>query len=236
MGRSRVEWLVVAAVGILAEGAIAWSMTLCGGVLFASWKLLQFPSSCSLVDSLAIFDRASAQRTIYLCYWKWNCECNNEFFTSRILKILTRKSTGRKLRWQTFGTGRLFSRVSRGCSEPFPWFLAKCLESFFHSIDFRIHDFSNFEAWYAHNIEFSHFEAWFVQDRIFASRIPKILTYRKSTVRKLRWQTFDRLFSRVSRVYSEPFPWILSKCLEWFFHSIDFCINDFFKFWSMRCA
>ena len=31
--------------GILAEGAIARSMTLCGGVLFASWKLLQFPSS-----------------------------------------------------------------------------------------------------------------------------------------------------------------------------------------------
>ena len=32
--------------GILAGGAIALSMTLCGGVLFASWKLLQFPSSC----------------------------------------------------------------------------------------------------------------------------------------------------------------------------------------------
>ena len=47
---------------ILAEGARALSVTLSGGALFASWKLLQFPSSLIVKVILAIFRRASAQR------------------------------------------------------------------------------------------------------------------------------------------------------------------------------
>ena len=47
---------------ILAEGAIALPVTLSGGVLFASWKLLQFPSSLIVKVILAIFMRASAQQ------------------------------------------------------------------------------------------------------------------------------------------------------------------------------
>ena len=50
------------ATTILAEGAIALPVTLSGGVLFASWKLLQFPSSLIVKVILAIFMRASAQR------------------------------------------------------------------------------------------------------------------------------------------------------------------------------
>jgi len=46
---------------ILAEGAIALSVTLSGGALFASWKLLQFPSSLIVKVILAIFMGASAQ-------------------------------------------------------------------------------------------------------------------------------------------------------------------------------
>ena len=46
---------------ILAEGARALSVTLSGGALFASWKLLQFPSSLIVKVILAIFRRASAQ-------------------------------------------------------------------------------------------------------------------------------------------------------------------------------
>ena len=48
---------------ILAEGAIALSVTLSGGALFASGKLLQFPSSLIVKVILAIFMRASAQHT-----------------------------------------------------------------------------------------------------------------------------------------------------------------------------
>ena len=47
---------------ILAEGAIALSVTLSGGALFGSWKLLQFPSSLIVKVILAIFRRASAQQ------------------------------------------------------------------------------------------------------------------------------------------------------------------------------
>ena len=47
---------------ILAEGAIALSVTLSGGALFASWKLLQFPSSLIVKVILAIFMGASAQQ------------------------------------------------------------------------------------------------------------------------------------------------------------------------------
>ena len=47
---------------ILAEGAIALSVTLSGGALFASRKLLQFPSSLIVKVILAIFRGASAQR------------------------------------------------------------------------------------------------------------------------------------------------------------------------------
>ena len=46
---------------ILAEGAIALSVTLSGGALFASWKLLQFLSSLTVKVILAIFMWASAQ-------------------------------------------------------------------------------------------------------------------------------------------------------------------------------
>ena len=46
---------------ILAEGAIALSVTLSGGALFASWKLLQFPSSLIVKVILAIFMGASVQ-------------------------------------------------------------------------------------------------------------------------------------------------------------------------------
>ena len=49
---------------ILAEGAIALSVTLSGGALFASWKLLQFPSSLIVKIILAIFMRASAQQIL----------------------------------------------------------------------------------------------------------------------------------------------------------------------------
>lgn len=48
---------------ILAEGAIALSVTLSGGALFASWKLLQFPSSLIVKVILAIFSGASAQQS-----------------------------------------------------------------------------------------------------------------------------------------------------------------------------
>jgi hypothetical protein len=47
---------------ILAEGAIALSVTLSGGALFASWKLFQFPSSLIVKVILAIFSGASAQQ------------------------------------------------------------------------------------------------------------------------------------------------------------------------------
>jgi len=47
---------------ILAEGAIALPVTLSGGVLFASWKLLQFPSSLIVKVILAIFMGALAQQ------------------------------------------------------------------------------------------------------------------------------------------------------------------------------
>ena len=49
-------------MSILAEGAIALSVTLSGGALFASWKLLQFPSSLIVKVILAIFMGASAQQ------------------------------------------------------------------------------------------------------------------------------------------------------------------------------
>ena len=54
-----VSWL--RELAILAEGAIALSVTHSGGVLFASWKLLQFPSSLIVKVILAIFMGASAQ-------------------------------------------------------------------------------------------------------------------------------------------------------------------------------
>ena len=46
---------------ILAEGAIALLVTLSGSALFASWKLLQFPSRLIVKVIRAIFKRASAQ-------------------------------------------------------------------------------------------------------------------------------------------------------------------------------
>ena len=46
---------------ILAEGAMALPVTLSGGVLCASWKLLQFLSSLTVKVILAIFMWASAQ-------------------------------------------------------------------------------------------------------------------------------------------------------------------------------
>ena len=49
---------------ILAEGAIALLVTLSGSALFASWKLLQFPSRLIVKVIRAIFKRASAQ-----CIW-----------------------------------------------------------------------------------------------------------------------------------------------------------------------
>ena len=63
--QSSVMWFV-----ILAEGAVALPVTLSGGALFASWKLLQFPSSLIVKVILAIFMRASAQ----LCHdFVWSC-------------------------------------------------------------------------------------------------------------------------------------------------------------------
>ena len=47
---------------ILAEGAIALSVTLSEGALFASGKLLQFPSSLIVKVILAFFMGASAQQ------------------------------------------------------------------------------------------------------------------------------------------------------------------------------
>jgi hypothetical protein len=47
---------------ILAEWAVPLSLTLSGGALFASRKLLQFPSSLIVKVILAIFRRASAQQ------------------------------------------------------------------------------------------------------------------------------------------------------------------------------
>ena len=47
---------------ILAEGAIALLVTLSGSALFASWKLLQFPSRLIVKVIRAIFRRASAQQ------------------------------------------------------------------------------------------------------------------------------------------------------------------------------
>ena len=64
---------------ILAEGAIALSVTLSGGALFASWKLLQFPSSLIVKVILAIFMGASAQQdeALMVVYWKkLFCEWN----------------------------------------------------------------------------------------------------------------------------------------------------------------
>ena len=55
---------------ILAEGAIALSVTHSGGALFASWKLLQFPSSLIVKVILAIFMGASAQQH-WLTAWHW---------------------------------------------------------------------------------------------------------------------------------------------------------------------
>ena len=63
---------------ILAEGAIA-IVTLSGGALFASWKLLQFPSSLIVKVILAIFMGASAQQdeALMVVYWKkLFCEWN----------------------------------------------------------------------------------------------------------------------------------------------------------------
>ena len=56
---------ILALLHILAEGAIALSVTLSGGALFANWKLLQFLSSLIVKVILAIFMRASAQQKLY---------------------------------------------------------------------------------------------------------------------------------------------------------------------------
>ena len=70
--QSSLIWFV-----ILAEGAVALPVTLSGGALFASWKLLQFPSSLIVKVILAIFMRASAQlcqdfvRGCYTTLWDW---------------------------------------------------------------------------------------------------------------------------------------------------------------------
>jgi hypothetical protein len=52
---------------ILAEGAIALAVTPRGGVLVASCKLLQFPSSLIVKVILAIFTRALAQQAVWRC-------------------------------------------------------------------------------------------------------------------------------------------------------------------------
>jgi hypothetical protein len=49
--------------GILAEGAIALSVTLCGGALFATRKLFKFPSSLVAKVIPANFMWASAQQS-----------------------------------------------------------------------------------------------------------------------------------------------------------------------------
>ena len=71
---------------ILAEGAIALPVTLSGGALFASWKLLQFLSRLIVKVIRVIFMRASAQRTFQdallmmlkarLFRNAWCCFCN----------------------------------------------------------------------------------------------------------------------------------------------------------------
>ena len=54
-------WVLEPSDGILAEGAIALLVTLSGSALFASWKLLQFPSRLIVKVIRAIFMGASAQ-------------------------------------------------------------------------------------------------------------------------------------------------------------------------------
>ena len=64
----QVSYEIIHAWGvILAEGAIALSVTLSGGALFASWKLLQFLSSLIVKVILAIFSWASAQ-----LFFRWS--------------------------------------------------------------------------------------------------------------------------------------------------------------------
>ena len=59
-----LELRLLVVSSILAEGAIALSVRLSGGALFASWKLLQFPSSLIVKVILAIFMGASAQQKL----------------------------------------------------------------------------------------------------------------------------------------------------------------------------
>ena len=72
---------------ILAEGAIALSVTLSGGALFASWKLLQFLSSLTVKVILAIFMWASAQLIMLEMYYRQLCvvRCFSDFLISKIL-------------------------------------------------------------------------------------------------------------------------------------------------------
>jgi len=60
---------------ILAEGAIALSVTLSGGALFASGKLLLLPSSLTVKVILAIFMRALAQHCTNLLQLSRRVSC-----------------------------------------------------------------------------------------------------------------------------------------------------------------
>ena len=75
-------------VNILAEGAIALSVTLSGGALFASWKLLQFLSSLNVKFILAIFMRASAQQfqDYLVMQFFVHLDCTNWRFFAKNLK------------------------------------------------------------------------------------------------------------------------------------------------------
>ena len=69
-------------IPILAEGAIALSVTHSGGALFASWKLLQFPSSLIVKVILAIFMGASAQHSYCLTRYALSWNKNDSKFCS----------------------------------------------------------------------------------------------------------------------------------------------------------
>ena len=109
---------------ILAEGAIALSVTLSGGALFASWKLLQFPSSLIVKVILAIFMGASAQRAAfypYLTSWQFALlllrSASQSFASARNSRLLLKRE------WYALGV------------------------QFFHEHWFRAHTFSAFWLW-----------------------------------------------------------------------------------------
>ena len=105
---------------ILAEGAIALSVTLSGGALFASWKLLQFPSSLIVKVILAIFRRASAQHTFpWLQDWEWKGSGKPRRRPRRRRTILSRFSVIRSWLqdWEWKGSGKDGSKI-----HPSPWY------------------------------------------------------------------------------------------------------------------